>query len=121
MEHLATRGLACPQPVRNRDGTALGTLCDRPAAIVSFLDGVSVEGADRASLRASSARRWPRLHAAGADFGMRRDNSLSVGAWRPLFDQAEPRPTRSRPGLAARTRDDLACSRRAGPRTCPAA
>ncbi|TXM98103.1 phosphotransferase, partial [Methylobacterium sp. WL122] len=43
MEHLATRGLACPQPVRNRDGTALGTLCDRPAAIVSFLDGVSVK------------------------------------------------------------------------------
>ncbi|MFD0935223.1 phosphotransferase, partial [Methylobacterium trifolii] len=29
MGHLARRGLACPQPVRNRDGTALGRLCGR--------------------------------------------------------------------------------------------
>ncbi|MFC6048548.1 phosphotransferase, partial [Methylobacterium hispanicum] len=26
MDHLARRGLACPQPVRNRDGQALGRL-----------------------------------------------------------------------------------------------
>src|SRR5512136_2194960 len=40
MEHLAARGLTCPQPVKNRAGETLGRLAGRPAAIVTFLDGM---------------------------------------------------------------------------------
>ena len=40
IEHLAARGLTCPQPVRNRAGESLGRLAGRPAAIVTFLDGM---------------------------------------------------------------------------------
>src|SRR5471030_2099559 len=40
MEHLASRGLTCPQPVKNRAGETLGTVAGRPAAIVTFLDGM---------------------------------------------------------------------------------
>ena len=40
MEHLAGRGVTCPQPVRNRAGSALGELAGRPATIVTFLDGL---------------------------------------------------------------------------------
>src|SRR3954468_3334296 len=40
MEHLHARGLTCPQPVKNRRGEALGKLVKRPAAIVTFLDGM---------------------------------------------------------------------------------
>src|SRR6187399_2764716 len=40
MEHLAARGITCPQPVKNRSGEILGTLAGRPAAIVTFLDGM---------------------------------------------------------------------------------
>ena len=40
MEHLAQRGVTCPQPVRNRAGSALGELAGRPATIVTFLDGI---------------------------------------------------------------------------------
>ncbi|PJI53889.1 homoserine kinase, partial [Methylobacterium radiotolerans] len=42
MEHLSARGLACPQPVRDRAGQALGQLCGRRRH-VSFLEGVSVK------------------------------------------------------------------------------
>ena len=35
MEHLAARGLNCPQPVKNRQGVAHGVLAGRPAAIVT--------------------------------------------------------------------------------------
>src|ERR1041385_4180739 len=42
MEHLATRGLNCPLPVKNRSGEALGTLAGRPAVIVTFLEGMSM-------------------------------------------------------------------------------
>src|SRR5262244_1570690 len=40
MEHLAARGITCPQPVKNRKGETLGKLCGRPAAVVTFLDGM---------------------------------------------------------------------------------
>ncbi len=40
MEHLARHGIDCPVPVTGRDGGALRALCGRPAAIISFLDGL---------------------------------------------------------------------------------
>src|SRR5579863_2760485 len=40
MEHLAAQGLPCPTPIKARDGIALRRLCGRPAAIVTFLDGM---------------------------------------------------------------------------------
>ncbi|GJD56238.1 homoserine kinase [Methylobacterium dankookense] len=106
MEHLARRGLACPQPVRNRQGEALGRLCDRPAVIVSFLEGVSVKvpGVDHCRALGGALAA---LHAAGRDFGITRENSLSVSAWRPLFAQAEHQADSVSPGLAERTRADL--------------
>jgi homoserine kinase type II len=42
MQHLAGRGIICPQPVRDSRGEALGQLAGRPAALVTFLDGLSV-------------------------------------------------------------------------------
>src|ERR1700710_1127350 len=40
MEHLAGRGIDCPQPVRGRDGASLRMLAGRPACITTFLPGV---------------------------------------------------------------------------------
>src|SRR4029077_12812787 len=40
MDHLAQQGVACPTPVRAKDGAALRELCGRPAAIVTFLNGM---------------------------------------------------------------------------------
>jgi homoserine kinase type II len=40
MQHLASRGLECPQPVVRRDGSTIGELAGRPAAIVTFLEGM---------------------------------------------------------------------------------
>ena len=40
MEHLAAQNVACPTPVKGRDGVALRELCGRPAALVTFLAGM---------------------------------------------------------------------------------
>ena len=40
MTHLAVHGINCPQPVKNRNGEALGVLAGRPAAIINFLEGI---------------------------------------------------------------------------------
>ena len=43
MDHLASKGLRCPVPVKNRLGETLSTLEGRPAAIISFLKGMWVK------------------------------------------------------------------------------
>ncbi len=40
MEHLHARGITCPQPVKNRGGEVLGKVAGRPAAVITFLDGM---------------------------------------------------------------------------------
>ena len=40
MDHLAARGINCPQPIHGRDGKALRTLAGKPAAITTFLHGL---------------------------------------------------------------------------------
>ncbi|MBB3772442.1 homoserine kinase type II [Angulomicrobium tetraedrale] len=108
MEHLATRGIDCPQPVRNREGVALGTLAGRPALIATFLIGTSVRRPSAAHCAALGAA-LAGLHKAGADFTTQaRVNALSVAGWRPLFEQAGARADTVAPGLAALIADELA-------------
>jgi homoserine kinase type II len=98
IEHLAKRGLTCPQPVRNRAGEALGRLAGRPAAIVTFLDGMWIRRPS-ATHCAAVGEALAKLHLAGADFPMTRRNGLSVEGWRPLFDAAGARADQVRPGI----------------------
>jgi len=106
MEHLARRGLTCPQPVRNRQGEALGRLAGRPAAVINFLDGLSIR---RPTARHCQAvgEALARFHLAGRDFPMQRPNALSVSGWPPLFEAAERDADRVAPGLTERTRREL--------------
>jgi homoserine kinase type II len=85
MEHLHARGLTCPQPVRNRKGETLGQLARRPAALVTFLDGMWVRRPTAAHC-AAVGEALAQLHLAGADFKMVRPNALSVAGWRPLYE-----------------------------------
>src|SRR6185312_5477076 len=84
MEHLADRGITCPQPVKNRAGETVGRLAGRPAAIVTFLDGMSIRRPNAAHCGALGEA-LARLHLAGGDFAMKRPNTLSVSGWRSLY------------------------------------
>jgi homoserine kinase type II len=85
MDHLAAKGVPCPTPVHGRDGAALRRLCGRPAAVVSFLDGVSPRRV-QAGHCAALGKALAQLHLAGAGFRMARPNALSVQGWRALFE-----------------------------------
>jgi homoserine kinase type II len=106
MEHLAERGLSCPLPVKGRDGEALRTLCGRPAALVTFLDGVSVR---RPSPRhcAALGQGLAELHRGGEGFAIRRSNALSAAGWRPLADAARGRSDAVAAGLDAEIAAEL--------------
>jgi homoserine kinase type II len=106
LEHLAARGITCPQPVKSRGGATLGTLCGKPAAIVTFLDGMWMRRPD-AGHCAAVGEALARMHLAGGDFAARRRNALSVGAWRPLFAQAAERADDVQQGLRTAIEQEL--------------
>lgn len=99
MEHLADRGISCPVPIRGRDGKSLHSLCGRPAAIVTFLDGLWPRRVQPEHCRLLGEA-MAGMHIAGASFPMRRDNDLSMPGWRPLFARCAERAHEVQPGLA---------------------
>src|SRR5437588_11892 len=98
MEHLAARGLTCPQPVKNRSGALLGFVAGRPAAVVTFLDGMWIRRPSAAHCGAVGAA-LAKLHLAGTDFPMTRRNALSVDGWRPLYVASAAGADSLQPGL----------------------
>lgn len=106
MQHLARKGLNCPLPVSNRQGEPLGRLAGRPAAIITFLDGIAIRRPSAQHCGALGAA-LARLHLAGEDFPMTRPNALSLDAWAPLFAQAEMQADTVSDRLAERTRREL--------------
>jgi len=100
MTHLAEHGINCPQPVKARDGEALRELAGRPAAIITFLEGVWPRKPN-ATHCAGVGQALAKMHVAGGNFARSRANALSVAGWRPLFAQAAARADELQPGLRA--------------------
>jgi homoserine kinase type II len=100
MTHLASRGISCPQPVKNKGGEALSNLAGRPAAIITFLEGIWPRKPNAAHC-AGVGQALARMHLAGRDFAMVRANALTVSGWRPLFEQAASRADELQHGLRA--------------------
>jgi homoserine kinase type II len=118
MEHLAQSGVACPTPLRGHDGAALRELCDRPAAMVTFLSGMwprRIQPFHCAGL----GRALAALHRAGADFPMRRPNNLSLAGWRRLLEACAPRAGEVQAGLADELSEELSFFEAAWPDALP--
>ncbi len=100
MRHLAAQGITCPLPVPGRDGQPLRMLCNRHAAITTFLPGVwprRVQQMHCAPLGEALAE----LHVAGVSFPPKRMNALGPAAWKPLLDRCRARADEVQTGLAA--------------------
>ena len=106
MEHLAARGISCPLPVRDREGHTLKELAGRPAALITFLDGVSVRrpGIEHC---AGLGHALGQFHLAGADFPMRRANTLSLAGWSALNAAISGSADEIIPGLAREIEQEL--------------
>ncbi len=107
MDHLAGKGFPGPEPVHASDGVALRTLCGRPAAIVSFLNGLWPRRITPDHCRALGAAA-ARLHIAGDGFRLARPNNLSVAGWHALYQSVAGRADEVAPGLAAEIGAELA-------------
>ena len=88
MDHLAANKFPCPTPIHGRDGVALRDLCDRPAAIVTFLNGMwprQINPSNCHALGEAAAK----LHVAAANLTLERENNLSLSGWKNLAAETE--------------------------------
>lgn len=118
MNHLASKGFACPVPLRDRTGAMLGELAGRPAALISFLEGVSVRRPQPRHC-AELGRAMAEFHLKGRDFELKRENALSVSGWRPLLDACGARADEVVAGLAGELATELGTLERNWPRALP--
>ena len=119
MNHLASHDLACPTAITARNGQPWGELCGRPAAIFTFLNGVSVRRPTVSHCTQLGAA-LAAMHVAGKAFTGHRDNALSVDHWRELLDASRDRADSIKPGLTAMLDAELDVLEAAWPRQLPA-
>lgn len=119
MEHLKDEAIPCPLPIKGRDGQALRSLCDRPAAIVSFLDGMwprRIKPEHCEKIGSAMAH----LHTASDGFSMRRENDLSMTSWLPLFEDSADQADTLRKNLKSDLETELNFLQTAWPNNLPA-
>ena len=108
MEHLAARGLTCPQPVQEprRRGARRRWRAGRPRS--SPFSTACGRAGRTPRIAPRSARRWRGCIWPARDFPMTRPNALSVdGLAAAVRAGRERAPTRVQPGLRERIADEL--------------
>jgi homoserine kinase type II len=118
MEHLSKKGINCPLPVKNKKREALGELCGRPAAIITFLDGVWPRR-PQVFHCAALGKVLAQFHIASADFKIERKNALGPTGWRKLAETAGMRANTVYHGLSGIVADELAHLSKAWPGELP--
>jgi len=118
MNHLASRGIECPTPVKDREGQLYSRLAGRAAAIISFLEGIWIRRPQPRHC-VEVGRALAGMHIAGADFELTRENALDVDGWRPLFESCRDGIEAYQPGLAEELDNELTLLARDWPRDLP--
>ncbi len=118
MDHLAANGITCPLPVHDAKGRTLGTLAGRPAALITFLEGVWPRE-PRVAHCAGVGEVLAKLHLAGKGFALKRPNALGLEGWAPLFKRFELSADKIVPGLRQGIADELAYLAKHWPQDLP--
>ena len=118
MDHLAAKGIRCPVPVHTRSGARGTQLNGRPAAVLTFLDGLSVRRPSADHCAAAGAA-LAKLHEAGSDFPLWRMNALGLSAWRTLAESTKADSDNVQKNLGALIEVSLTRLEREWPATLP--
>lgn len=103
---LSDHGYPSAAPVADRSGRVLQTVRGKPAAIVTFLPGLSVRRPSVAHCR-EAGEGLALLHIASRDYSGVRVNDLGQSAWSPMFAPLTSAAESLKPGLAATLAADL--------------
>lgn len=92
------RGISCPKPIANRDGRTLSALKEKPAVLVSFLEGDGVKNITPEHL-SQLGTLLAKMHIEGMGFPHTRENALSLKGWEKLIDTTSERLNEIEPDL----------------------
>jgi homoserine kinase type II len=118
MHWLAEHGFPSATPIADRQGRLLKSVRGKPAAIVSFLSGLSVRRPTAAHCREAGIG-LAELHLASDGFPGGRLNDLGQAAWAPLFAGLHDAAEGLKPGLSKTIAADLAHLAAAWPQGLP--
>ncbi len=90
MDHLAAHHTPCAAPIHMHSGEVLGTIKDRPAAILQFLEGKSPRTIRNAHCT-EVGHHLAKMHLATQDFSKQRTNTESIHSLRPTYQQLHDR------------------------------
>ncbi|TNM65869.1 homoserine kinase [Aliirhizobium smilacinae] len=119
MQHLSERGLSCPLPLPRWDGELLGELSDRPAALISFLEGMWLRKPEAKHCR-EVGKALAGMHIAGEGFEIKRPNALSLEGWKVLWEKSAERADEVETGLEQEITAELAFLEAHWPKNLPA-
>ena len=118
MQWLAQHGFPCAEPMAGRDGAIQRQVRGKPAALVEFMNGLSVRRPSAAHcLQAGEGMAW--LHAAVAGFPGRRVNDLGHAVWPGMFARLRDEAEALKPGLAGMIAADVEAIAGAWPQGLP--
>lgn len=106
IDHLADAGCPVPRAIHDREGTVIHQLCGRPACLIEFKSGVSVDRPTPNEAHAAGAA-LGQMHNALSDFDLNRENSLSLPGWQRLANEMGTDLDSITPGLTRRVADEL--------------
>ena len=107
MRWLADAGYPSAAPVPGKDGEALRLIAGKPAAIATFLQGMSAARPSAAQCKeAGAGLAW--LHEAASDYPQDRPNNLGQAHWHEMFAPLHGAAEDLKPGLAKVIDADIA-------------
>ncbi len=106
LDHLATKDFPSPTPIHDKNKDALRKLNQRPAAIVSFLDGISVHRPTPKHCQLLGEM-IAQLHLDTVDFPLHRANALNTDGWEKLFGDCRKHADDFQTGLEEEIAADL--------------
>lgn len=106
MQGFDREGISVPKPIAAKSGDVLLSLADRPAVIISFLDGRQrmTPSADDCH---AMGRTLAKMHRAAEKIDLRRKNDFSVEGWVALVSKCEEKADTCLPDLSKHIRTEL--------------
>jgi len=118
MQHLASQGIPCPMPVTTKEGAAIERIKNKPAVMVTFLQGKGasvIQNIHMSELGAHMAK----MHLAAQNYGCARANALSLKGWKTLFAKIVSRVDTILPDLASELTTELQVLEASWPKELP--